>query len=551
MKVIVSVLLATLLFSSVNANNHLLKNSTMAKTTAIPFIKNIGQKNQDVKYYAHTFAGTVFITNENEIVYSLPKFESKSQKNNRKSCDYYGLALKESFNNSNVKHIIGRNLTTAKINYFNGKDKSKWKSDIPSYEYLDFGQVFEGINIKLRAYGNNVEKLFFVQPNGDPDRIKVEFEGADFLTVNNSGELEVSSPLGKVTFTKPVAYQENAGKKVFIDVSYTSKNSEYGFALGEYDKTKELIIDPLLASTFLGGSSTDDEYEPSMIIDDSGYVYITGYTSSTNFPTTSGSYDEGFGGYSDRFVSKFSNDMSTLIASTFIGGSKAEYGMGICIDSVGNVYLGGYTASSNFPTTTGAFDESFNKYQDAFIVKLNGDLSKLLASTYYGGNHYEAQWFPRFDMTMGNNGNVYVTGISQSTNLPMLDNSYSSTSFGNMDIFVAEFNPELSKLLAATYIGSPLYEWRPSILVDSNDNVFIGADAAASGYPTTDGAFSENYNGGSYDVVVSKFSGDLSTLLASTYIGTNREEDLLGMRLNKNNELLFTGLLHHLNYFLQ
>ncbi len=546
MKITISFVLSIILFSTFVWTQEL--HATEIEATRIrseigglhvPFIKNDGQLDKDVGFYAQTFAGTVFVTKNGEIVYGLPN-----------------LTLKEQFIDGTIKVVTGERETISKISSFQGKDPSKWRSNISSYSLVNLGEVYQGINVKLKAYGNNIEKLFIVNPTAQPEQIKLKLSGGDALNVNSSGELEIETASGVVAFTKPIAYQEEAGQRKYIEVAYTVDGMEYGFAIGNYDRTKELIIDPLLASTFIGGSNTDDDYEPSIIVDESGNVYLSGYTYSANFPTTSGAYSENYnGGGSDRFVSKLDSDLTTIIASTFIGGSGNEFGMAICLDDDGYLYLGGYTTSSNFPTTTNAYDTSHNGARDAFLAKFDSDLTTLLGSTFLGGSGDEGFNWPRIDLVTGENGNVYVVGITKSGNFPCTDGAYDTTYNGGSgfggDAFVSKFDTDLTNLLASTYIGGSDDEWRVSIDLDEDENIFITGDTStASGglpfqpFPTTENAYDPTFNAafpGHYDIFVSKFTNDLTTLSASTFLGTRFAEDAIALRVDEEGNVYVAG----------
>ena len=379
----------------------------------MPFIANKGQMDERVKFYANTFGGTVFVTKDGEIVYALPNNSSEQEAgrggvtppvqesevriqeclvelrspngisplkrgthplipsregngvcnatpipNNKNETHprpllverRNGVALKEEFVGARINSIHGEDASVTKVSYFKGKDSSKWKTNIPTYDAVNLGEIYDGIELKLRAYGNNVEKLFCVKPGASPDSIKIYLLGIEGLRVNKEGQLEADTELGPVKFTKPVAYQEIDGKRVEVDVEYSIQNPEvgrqrqelpnkksvnynrtrtnnpcskhtgtgfvhatpmrnpksaiqnlsstsigdrkfeYGFTVASYDRTNPLIIDPLLASTYLGGSGRDYGYS-SLALDTSGNVYVTGETESTDFPTTSGAYD--------------------------------------------------------------------------------------------------------------------------------------------------------------------------------------------------------------------------------------------------------------------
>ena len=409
---------------------------------------------------------------------------------------------------------------------------------------VNLGDIYKGIELSLKAYGNNVEKHFCVKPGADPCRIKIGLSGVKerglqnrkselqipTLQINTAGELVAETEFGLVRFTKPVAYQEREGKRVYVAVDYSisvpridederwraeepgggeepetqnlkpeTGNSKltYGFTVASYDKTKDLIIDPLLASTYLGGSG--DEYGNSIVLDTSGNVYVTGTTWSTNFPTTSGAYDNSYNGDGghfyerggDVFVSKLDGGLTSLRVSTYLGGSSDDVGYSLAFDASGNVYVTGTTWSTDFPTTSGVYDDSFNggRYRsDAFVSKLDSGLATLQASMYLGGYEYEEGK----SLTTDISGNVYVTGRTGSADFPTTIGAYDTSNndiYAYWDVFVSKLDSELTNLLASTFLGGQSSEGGESIRLDTNGNVYITGYTYSKDFPTTPGAY--------------------------------------------------------------
>ena len=523
-------LLPALAFANVGGKTEMDKDALMKKVSGLqmPFIENQGQiKDKSVRFYANTFAGTVFVTDKGEIVYSLVKTEARTENTKQRQeksedgiqntedrqTDTKAVALKETLECPEETGIKGVNKSVTTANYFVGS-KDKWRTNIPTWQEVSLGEVYEGIELKLRAYGNNVEKLFTVYPGGTSEDIKLKMEGAKGIKVNKTGELEIETALGTVKMTKPVAYQETGGEKKYIQVAYNvlADSGTYGFEIGEYDQTKPLVIDPLLSSTFIGGST--DDYAEALAIDSSGNVFVAGHTRSSDYPTTSGAYDTTFSDY-DVFVSKLDSNLSSLLASTFIGGSSGDFLYALAIDSSGDVFVGGRTVSSDYPTIVGAYDATLNGYGDVFVSKLGSNLSSLLSSTFIGGSGIEnAQ-----ALTIDSSGDVFVTGETYSSDYPTTEGAYDTSYNGNYDVFVSKLDSNLSSLLASTFIGgSALWEHAEALAIDSSGNVFVAGNTESSDYPTTEGAYDTTHNGVD-DVFVSKFDSNLSGLLSSTFIG--------------------------------
>ena len=517
----------------------------------MPFIENKGQvENNQVKYYARTFGGTFFVEKDGTLTYGL-------------SCDDKGgVVIKETFTEKQIT-VKGSGTSPTRVNYFKGNDKNKWRTDIPSYESVSLGEIYQGIELTLKAYGNNVEKLYTVLPKAHPESIRSEIGGANELKVNDKGELEAMTDHGILTFTRPKAYQEIDGEKVEVAVSYNITNFPqptpnvqspshpstftYGFTIGSYDKSRPLVIDPLLASTFLGGSRQDEGR--SIVFDQSGHVYVMGYTKALNFPTTHGTYDESYNGFLhpsgppdydyDVFVSKLNSSLSELEASTFIGGSYDDEGYSLAMDGSGNVYVTGYTASTDFPTTLGAYDGSFNDVWDVFVSKLDSNLSNLEASTLIGGSYTELGSSVNLDKA----GNVYVIGSTMSSDFPTTPDAFDNSHGGFQDVFISKFNNDLSILLTSTFVGGSNYDFGHSLTFDENGNVYIVGSSGSTDYPTTPGAYDESYNGGGYygDVFVSKLDSTLGFLVKSTFIGGSSSDYGYSLALDGSGNVYVTG----------
>ncbi|MEI8033754.1 MAG: SBBP repeat-containing protein [Chlorobiaceae bacterium] len=505
--------------------------------TSLPFVANEGQIGNDtVKYYANTFAGNVFVM-DSGLRYSIRKIaqtakqnasegESSSIATNRAkvSADISkGVAFDERFVDQNGDPITfspqGEDESDIPVSYFQGSDPASWKRNVRNYGSLSLGELWQGIDVSLRARGKNIEKIFTVQPGADPADIVVGYKGIDSLSLQVDGTLRIVTTLGDVSMTAPVAYQINDdGSKRMVPVSYDVRDdNRYGFSVGDYDHERPLVIDPLLAGTFVG-SGGEELY--SIAVDTNGDVFVVGTTDASDFPVTVGAYQPTFGGGHDNFyISKFDSDFTQLLASTYLGGSGSSYyNTQIKLDSNHNVYLAAsYSATeTDYPTTAGAYQRTctIGSYQYCGVIsKLNNNLTSLLASTYVGNNDSYGN-----GMAIDSNGKIYLVGTTRDAAFPTTAGAYNrdytaETSFS--ETFVSRFDADLTTLEASTFVGAGNAF---SLKIDSNDNVFIlGADASHL-YPTTDGAY-DTSNPLDSKFFISKLSNDLTQLIASTFLG--------------------------------
>jgi len=458
----------------------------------VPFIKNQGQiANQDVRFYAQTFAGTLIVTQNNQIVYSLP------QKHHSGSAAVW--SFRESFTDQQPTSPRGERQSPVRLNYFKGNQSKTWQRHPEAFDSIGLGEIYPGIRVSLKAAGNNVEKVFHVSPGAEPDAIKINVEGAQSLSVNPQGQLALQTSMGDIMYTAPVAYQEVNGQKHPVDVAYALAEGSYGFKLGAYDKNHELVIDPLLASTYIGGHNPsppgnyDDDIIHSLVVTDDA-VYVAGATQSPDFPVQLG-YDESLdSAYPDGFITQMTTDLSTVIASTYIGTQYFDRVQDIALNADGTIVAVGQ-AGYGFPVTAGAYTWSgTTPVGGGFVAVFSADLSDLVASAVVTPSDYPLQ------VALGNGG-IYFGGRTTNPNFPITPGAYQSSccpagGFGirEPDNFAGRISPDLTTLEALTYLNGDTVS---GIAVAPDSTVFIsdGNDNAITGY-------------------LARFDADLTTRLA-------------------------------------
>jgi len=294
---------------------------------SLPFIANQGQSDPEVLYYAPTFAGTVFVTKDGRLLYSLPpKREIAGRREKaqaQKEIKQGGWTLVESLLGGKPTPQATQRATT-NVSFFLGNDPKAWRSEVPTYQAVSLGEVWPGVHVALKARGDNVEKLFTVAPGASVESFRLRLEGTNGLWLSDQGELVAETGLGEVTFSAPIAWQEKDGRRYPVEVAYHLKGQEYGFRLGVHDPTLALFIDPLIQATYLGGSSGDTG-SALAIHPTTGDIYIAGGTTSTDFPGTAGGAQPTFGGPNfDAFVVKISDDTAVPLLS--VNPSSLDFG---------------------------------------------------------------------------------------------------------------------------------------------------------------------------------------------------------------------------------
>ncbi|ATH12708.1 hypothetical protein CHL79_09915 [Delftia acidovorans] len=321
------------------------------QSLAVPFEANAGQFDQGVAFMGKTFAGEVFVTRQGQIVYSLPGPVAKGVSSTGAQVRQPGWSLTETLAGAQPLTPAGGAAAEARIHRFKGSHSHQSLG----YRSVQLGQAWPGVSVELAARGSNVEKLFHVAPHADAAQIQVRLDGARSLRLAEGGELIVATGHGEVAYTAPVAFQMVAGQRVAVPVKYAlnAAGSGYGFALGSYDATLPLVIDPLLQSTYLGGAG-DDRISTLAIDKATGDVLVGGVTHGSAFPGVAGGLQTAGHTDEDGFVARLSGDLKTLRHSAILGGKGPDSVFQLALDAVtGDVVVSGETQSPDFPATEG------------------------------------------------------------------------------------------------------------------------------------------------------------------------------------------------------
>ena len=378
---------------------------------------------------------------------AVKKEECKDKTEKAKACPSKSWVISEHWVGGKVQTIKGEEELQTKVSYFIGNDPSKHKSGLSTYRYVSLGEVWSGIEVKLKATQKTVEKLFYVKPGADPSKIVVEVGGAKGLKLSKDGEIIIQTGLGDLKLSKPIAWQEKDGKKLPVEVSYKliGKN-RYSFVVAKADPSLPIVIDPILQSTYLGGSGRD-EANALAIHPTTGEVYVAGVTNSTNFPRTSGGAQaiNADNGYQwDAFVTRLNSSLTQILQSTYLGGSGEDRAYALAIHpTTGDVYVAGVTYSDNFPNTTGGAQASRGGFLDvdAFVARLNSSLTQILQATYLGGGNDD---FANAIAIHPITSDVYVAGGTSSNKFPKTTGGAQTGRGGLSDAFVARLTADLA-----------------------------------------------------------------------------------------------------------
>lgn len=441
----------------------------------------------------------------------------------------------------------------AHINYLLGRDPAGWRTGLSAFQRVKIRNLYPGIDMVYYGNQRRLEYDFDLAPRSDPGTIRIRFDGADQISISESGELVINSGEDAIRQPKPEIYQMVNGQRKLIDGNYVLRErATIGFSVGAYNHDLPLVIDPFLSySSYFGGNAGDVALAVKLSTNDNSVV-IAGQTLSTAFPFTipAGAFQPGFAGGTingDAFVAKLDVSLTNLIYFTYLGGSGNDGALDVTVDGSGNAFISGFTDSTNFPTVNalfpaigGTFDPKFKAFpSDVFIAELNSSGSGLIFSTYLGGSDTEVASSIAVDPA----GNSYVTGYTLSTNFPTL-NAFSVTNHGHSDAFVAKIGPGGTPLVYSTYLGGTNNDEGDGIAADASGNAYVSGYTSSTNFPTLN-AFRTMLNGMTNppsvnDAFVAKFD-PAGALLCSTLFGGTNGDSGFRLALDSAGSVYITG----------
>jgi hypothetical protein len=411
-------------------------------------------------------------------------------------------------------------------NYFIGSNPSHWHAGIRNYARVCYRGIRPGIDLYYYGTGGRLEYDLVVAPEADISGIALAFDGVESTRIGPAGDLILRTAAGELRQARPRLYQFQGGRKLAVEGRYRLVGqNRVGFGLGSYDRTRALVIDPVLTySTYVGGNGWDEGV--GMALDASNNVYVAGWTTSTNL-STDGALGKSGGRpvYTDAFVFKLNATGTKLLYCTYLGGSSYDDAWSVAVDPAGNAYVTGATTSVDFPVTSNGLQRKLAGDAAAFVTKLDPSGTKLIYSTYLGGDGVDKG----LGIAIDKSGNAHITGRTTSSNFPTSTAAFQKSNLGKDDIFVTKLDPSGASFIYSTLIGGPGADWANAIALDSAGAAYLTGYTQSATFPTTPNAAQPTFYGGPGDGFVTKLNPTGTGLVYSTFLG-GRQDDFARAR---------------------
>jgi hypothetical protein len=521
-------LLPTLLALTSAASAHAAVRTPASALAALPawFEPNVGQLPAEVAYFSRGAAGTLLVRRDGA------RFQAGGR----------SIDLRWS-GGQPERSLTGGSPLFSRSAYFTGRDAKRWTPDVAHFASVHQRQLYAGIDLVYYVADKQVEFDLVVAPGADPAVVAMSFPGARPAL---SAEGDLIFPNGMVQ-RRPVAYQSGPAGRIPVVSGYrVTRGGAVRLAVGGYDRTKPLVIDPVLHAGYLGGETNDAAN--AIAVDAQGNVWIAGSSASTiTLPPQFAPIQDAPAGGKDAFLARLTPDATGKLSLSYwtqLGGSADDEATAIALDRSGFIYLAGRTASNNFPRAGTAVQDGFGGETDAFVARIrieDSGLNALWFSQYYGGNGIDVAT----GMGLDADGNIYVAGYTLSDALPGAGNGgLQCCRRGGYEGFVAKIAPiGGTALLYGTFVGGTSTDVINAMAVDAQGDVYLTGYTSSGDFPVTGDAFQDTLRSG-IDMFLMKLDvrrPHLDALLYGTFIGGGAFDGGKAIALGPNGAIWIGG----------
>lgn len=558
--------------------------SVYANEGFISYSSNNGQWDNKILYKADLNNGALYLEKDRLTISIFDKQEYLYRKHHLHHSEEYKpklnpfldfFAYQVVFNASNPNVTVSReNQTSGYNNYFVGKDKSKWKSHVLSYESITYHNLYPNIDLKNYSVGSAYKYDLICHPNSDLNQLSFFYNGVDQMYINE-GVLYIVTSFDTIKEAAPIAYQIINQVRKKVSCEYRLVNHQLSFYCPEgYNKDYDLIIDPsVIFSTYSG--SVADNFGCTATYDSDGNAFAAGTVFGNGYPVTLGAYQLAWAGGTgagsltgtDVAITKYNARGSLRLYSTYLGGNSDEMPHSIIVNSNDELFILGTTSSTNFPTTFGTYDSTFNggvraimyglgldylNGSDMFVTRFSADGASLIASTYLGGSdndgintsgplRFNYADEARGEILIDKNDNIYIGSSTYSNDFPVTPGSFQIVKDSGQEGCVTKMDNNLRTIIWSTFFGGRYDDAIYSLELDKDANVYFTGGTASDNLPVTATAYRTFFGGGRCDGYVSKLNNTGNLLLSSSYIGSDAYDQSYFVEMNKKEEVFLLG----------
>ncbi len=551
-------LLATLFW--IFPESRLWAQSPSEPSSLISFIENRGQWVEDLKFTTKLGEGKVFFE-EDRFIYHLQS-GSSSHKENKSHIHHHhhgnSHAVFVDLLGANEGVVpMPSNLRNTYHNYFLGNNPSRWAGRVPLWKALTYPSIYPGIDLRFFGEGEHLKYEFYCQKGAIPQHIRLRYQGGDKLEIKE-GALHIHTSLGTIVEEAPLAYQLKEGARVEVPCEFQLEGNILSFNfLQGYSPDLPLIIDPVLVfATHTGSLANNFGYTATYDEDGNSYgggIEIGSAIGSRGYPTHPGAFQDSSSGMDEITLSKFNEDGTRLLWSTYLGGSGDEYPHSMIVNQKDELFFFGYTSSPDFPITSTAFDPLLNGGTDIYVARLSSGGDSLLASTYVGGSGRDGinigqlvrdstGDLSRGEIILSQDGGILIGSVSASTDFPTTFDAFQRLpGTGGADGILFELSPDCSTLEWATHVGGTGLDAIYGLKQLANGNIVATGGTNSQDLPLGGPAYQVNFQGGNLDGFVVNVSGNGDSLIASSYLGTGASDQAYLLDVGPFGDIFITG----------